>query len=193
MKLKACVVLLTIVASLVPRQQLRAQANDGSPLQKKSCTVPSEELEVIASYLGKGNSEVLMAKTDPPRVDVDSLNLLQVSHGHGKSPEVRTDFRDKNKSSCTIRTLEGNSNVHLITQSEHDLIFRNGWGEFHNKYGKQAELLYFSRVGFNSEKTLALLHVSSRMGGMAASGTLYYYERKKGKWVVKTQIPTWAT
>ncbi len=83
-----------------------------------------------------------------------------------------------------------------MSKREHDLMFRNastGWSDFHKKYGKQAEILLLSRVGFNSERTLALLHVSSGMGRMAGGGTLYLFERKGGKWVIKTHIQTWAT
>jgi hypothetical protein len=68
-----------------------------------------------------------------------------------------------------------------------------GWSDFHKKYGEEAEILLLSRVGFNPEKTLALLHVSSGMGGMAGSGRLYLFERKNGKWVVKSHIQTWTT
>jgi hypothetical protein len=68
-----------------------------------------------------------------------------------------------------------------------------GWSDFHKRYGRQAEILWFSRVGFNSAKTLALLHVLSGIGRMAGGGRLYLFERKNGKWAIKSSIQTWET
>jgi hypothetical protein len=129
-------------------------------------------------------------------VDVDALNLQLAAKGRGISSDVRTDFKEKNKSSCLITPFARIPNLHFMSNREHDLMFRNastGWSDFHKKYGKQAEILFFSRVGFNSEKTLALLHVSGGTGLMGGGGTLYLLDRKNGKWAVKALIQTWAT
>lgn len=187
------------MAGLSGPQQHVAQAADKTALQKKLCTVQGEEAEVFASYLeeGIGSPQVLVTKTVvPAHVDVDAFNLQLAAQGRGIPPEVRTDFKEKNKSSCLIKPSAGMPNLHFVSKREHDLMFRKastGWNDFHKKYGKEASVLLLSRVGFNPEKTLALLHVSGGMGSMAGSGALYLFERKNGKWVIKVHIQTWIS
>jgi len=196
-ELKPFLISLFIAAGSTAPQPCVAQAANRTVEQKKLCTVQGEEIEVFDSYLKGGTApQVLVTRTVPPHVDVDAINLQLAVQGRGIPPDVRTDFKEKNKSSCLIRPFEGIPNVHFVSKKEHDLMFRNssaGWSDFHKKFGKEAEILLLSRVGFNPEKTLALLHVSSGMGGMAGGGTLYLFERKNGKWVIKSHIQTWTT
>jgi len=197
-EVKAFVTSLLIMAGLAAPQQRVAQAAERTAQQNKLCTVQGEEIEVFHSYLKEGiaSPQVLVTKTVSPHVDVDTLNLQLAAQGRGIPPDVRTDFKEKNKSSCLIKPFAGIPNLHFVSKHEHDLMFRKdstGWSGFHKKYGKEAEILLLSRVGFNPEKTLALLHASSGMGGMAGGGTLYLFERKNGKWVIKLHIQTWTT
>ena len=175
-----------------------AQAANRTAQQKKLCTVPGEETEVFDSYLKEGiaSPQVLVTRTARPHVDVDALNLQLAAQRRAIPPEVRADFKGKNRSSCLIKPFAGIPNLYFVSKHEHDLMFRKGltgWSDFHKKYGKEAEILFLSRVGFNPEKTLALLHVSSGTGGMAAGGTLYLFERKNGKWVIRLHFRTWTT
>jgi len=198
MTLKAFVTGLPMMAGLVAPQQHVTQAANRTAQQEKLCTVRDEEIEVFDSYLKEGiaSPQVLVTKTAPPHVDVDALNLQLAAQGRGIPPDVRTDFKEKNKSSCLIKPFAGIPNLHFVSKREHDLMFQRastGWSDFHKKYGKEAEILLFSRVGFNPEKTLALLHISSGMGRMAGGGTLFLFERKNSGWVIKSHIQTWIT
>ena len=138
-----------------------------------------------------------MTTIEVPHVDVDSLNLQLAAQGRGIPPDVRADFQEKNKSSCVIKPFVDLPNLYFISRREHDLMFRTslkkGWSELHKRYGKKAEVLFLSRVGFNRDKTLALFHISNGIGPMAGGGSLYLCERKNSKWVVKSHIQTWTT
>jgi hypothetical protein len=198
-ELKAFGTGLLIMAGLAAPQQSVAQAADRTAQQKKLCAVQGEEIKVFDSYLeeGIGSPQVLVTKTVlPDFVDVDALNLQLAAQGQGIPPDVRADFKEKNKSDCLIKPFAGMRNLHFVSKHEHDLMFRKdstGWSGFHKKYGEEANILLLSRVGFNPEKTLALLHVSGGMGSMAGGGTLYLFERKNGKWVIKSHMRTWIT
>jgi hypothetical protein len=126
-------------------------------------------------------------------LDVDSLNLQLAAQGRGIPADVREDFKKKNSRSCNIKPFGGIARLSFLTESEHDEIFEKGWDEFHRQFGEKASMIVLSRVGFNKDHTLALLHVSSGIGGMAAGGRLYLFERKQNKWVAKTSVPTWTT
>jgi hypothetical protein len=190
-------VILFAVSTVSPKQ-LWSQADDITARQDKPCIYQAEEMEVLTAYLSQGTAsvQVVVAKTDSPQIDADALNLQLAAKGRGIPSDVRADFRVKNKSSCLIEPFAGIPNLRFISKHEEKLLFQvpaKGWSKFHRKYGKEAELLWLSRVGFNSEKTLALLHVSGAMGAMAGSGTLYLFERKEGRWVIKSQIQSWFT
>lgn len=192
---------LALVVQVRPTEHLFARGEEvaaDSTAQNRVCTVQGEEIEVLASYLREGSAspQVLVTKTAPAHADVDALNLQLAAQGRGIPPAVRADFKEKNKSNCLIKPLAGIPNLHFLSKHEHDLMFgktSTGWSDFHKKYGEEAEILFLSRVGFNPEKTLALLHVSSGMGRMAGGGALYLFERMNGKWVIKSRIETWAT
>jgi hypothetical protein len=64
---------------------------------------------------------------------------------------------------------------------------RNSNAELEKKYGENANVLVFSHLGFSTDKSLALIHVS---GG--AGGALCLHERKNGKWIIKETVATWA-
>jgi len=62
------------------------------------------------------------------------------------------------------------------------------WSEFNKKYGKDAERVAVSRVGFSSDKSLALVHIL-----YSSSGVLYLLERNDHTWQVKFYVQTMAT
>jgi len=176
-----------------------AKAQDsGAPVHHKApCSVPKAEMELYASYLSpETNSSALTVvetTTQPSNADIDSINLQLAAQGRGIPPDVRADFKKKDKSICSIEPFSAGKNIRFVSHTESETIFKAGWKEFHKRYGKDASSLQFSRVGFNSDKTLALLHVSSGGDAMAGGGTLYLFECKAGKWSVKTSIGTWTT
>jgi hypothetical protein len=174
-----------------------AQTRSETVQHKASCSVPKDEMELYANYLSPETHSsaltVVVTTTQPSKADIDSINLRLAAQGRGIPPDVRADFKQKDKSTCSIEPFPSASGVRFISKTEAETIFKVGWTEFHKRYGKGASRLQFSRVGFNVEKTLALLHVSSGIGPMAAGGVLYLFERKAGKWVVKTSIQTWTT
>jgi hypothetical protein len=108
-ELKAFIASLFIVVGLAAPQQCVAQSANSTAQQKKLCTVQSQEIEVFDSYLKEGiaSPQVLVTKTASPHVDVDTLNLQLAAQGRGIPPDVRTDFKEKNKSSCLIKSFTG--------------------------------------------------------------------------------------
>lgn len=175
------------------QERVWAQAAKGAAPNDAICSVQGEEIEVLAIYLNQGTASQQVVVTQTEQRDIESFNLQLAAHGQGIPSEVRADFKEKNKSVCAIKPFMGIANLHFISRQRYDSMFRAGWSEFHKKYGKDAEILWFSRVGFNPDRTLALLHVSGGIDRMAGGGTLYLFQRKEGKWVIKSQIQTWAT
>jgi hypothetical protein len=177
-KFNVFIIALLTTACIVSAQRLSGHGSgQRAHDREKPCVLQREEMDFFVSYLSEGgvSPRVVMTTIVPPHADIDALNLQLAAQGRGIPPDVRADFKEKNKSSCVVKPFVDLPHLHFISESEHDLMFRTpseGWSEFYKKYGKEAEMLFLSRVGFNRDKTLALFHVSSEIGPMAASGSL---------------------
>jgi hypothetical protein len=98
---------------------------------------------------------------------------------------LREDYKARNESSCTIGAFTGIKNLRFISEAE-----LAGQREIQKRYGKNAVLIRFSRVGFNSDKSLAFLHVSVGVDHIAGSGTLYLLKRNGGAWMITLKVET---
>lgn len=165
-------------------------------LVNEPCVVPRDEVEVFSAYLRHFHERaVVVTRTEVHNLDLDTLNLGLAAQGHGIPPGIREDFKRKNHSSCFIMPFAGVPRLRFVSSTEEKWIFRkgvSGWIVFHKRYGKDTSIEQFSRVAFNSNKTLALLHVSGGIASMGAGGDLCMFERKGGRWVLKWHRETWA-
>ena len=165
---------------------LSAQTTNEAGANQTFCTVPKDELAALdAVFKGPYDEpEVIVTKTEQwtlPNV----INLELAARGRGLPPDLRRDFDEKNRSSCTIMPFISNRNVHFISTAEEREIFRIGWNEFYRRFGKNAGITRVSRVGFNSDKTLALVHVWGAVAANGAAGTFFLLQRNQEKWAVK--------
>jgi hypothetical protein len=167
--------------------------------QPRHCVISADEQAVVVAYfntpaLSKNLIEfphvaTMLADTTQPTagLDLNFINLGLSVNGHAIPGDARGDFSRKGRESCRVGTLSGLRKVRVIPAPE------DGSSRvFHRRYGNNALLVRVSRVGFTRESTIAVLHVSyyaQRSGG----GCLYVFERKAGRWVMKTEYPTWTT
>jgi hypothetical protein len=187
-----------LVAAMLLSPQVFAAANSqpqakpNTAAQKEYCEFSSEEVDVYKSQLGRDSSPkrtlVVMATTLRWIDDINSFNLPLAVQGHAIPTDVRADFTEKNKAGCLIEPFGGVRNLRFMSSNEEEKLLARDWGEFNKKYGKGAERVAMSRVGFNSDKSLALLHIL-----YSSSGELYLLERRDGKWHVKFSVQTMAT
>lgn len=88
--------------------------------------------------------------------------------------------------------------VQLITRSDLDAAFSVngtylGWDEFYKRYPDSGGYIYFSKVGFDSNKAKALVEYGYVFGGLGAEGGFVYLEREGGVWVLKTFVLVWLS
>ncbi|HET9365222.1 MAG TPA: hypothetical protein VFP71_09475 [Candidatus Angelobacter sp.] len=73
----------------------------------------------------------------------------------------------------------------LISADEEYALFakgtKNGWKQFHRKYPHKA-LLSVSAVGFNREKTIAMVATESDCGPLCGSGGISFLRKTDGMW-----------
>ena len=70
----------------------------------------------------------------------------------------------------------------------------DGWEGFRQSFPDSSGYVILSAVGFNSEKTIGLVYVEYRCGGLCGSSAYYILEKRGGTWVrispkgLKTEI-----
>lgn len=113
--------------------------------------------------------------------------------------ETVDDLQAKNKEHYTLtRRFNTKSQYVLISEKEMKDFFKqgvgDGWGKFYKKYPGSGGFLTFSRVGFNADKTQALVYHAYSCGGLCGGGTYYLLIKKNSVWVVKGSIgPAWVS
>lgn len=58
----------------------------------------------------------------------------------------------------------------------------NGWKAFYQKHPDSGGWIAFSAVGFNADKTVAVVYVSHYCGSLCAGGKFYVLQKKEGTW-----------
>lgn len=86
--------------------------------------------------------------------------------------------------------------VKLISQQELDDIFKEGansWRIFYERYPNSQGLMDFSRVGFNTDRTQALVYVGNLAGFLAGEGRYLFLVKENGVWTPKKEITAWVS
>ncbi len=85
--------------------------------------------------------------------------------------------------------------VILISRGELNKIFQNetGWDAFYERYPNSSGIISISRVGFNSNKTQAILGFGYQAGWVWGKGYRIFLTKEEGKWIVKEQDMLWIS
>jgi hypothetical protein len=73
----------------------------------------------------------------------------------------------------------------FVFDKELDAIFASGaegWKNFYEKYPDSGGYNEVSAVGFNKDKTVAVVYVAHMCGGLCGGGSFHVLEKKDGKW-----------
>jgi hypothetical protein len=179
---------MTIVA--FAQRPVWAQTANVTAAQDPICTVQKDEIEVFVDFLKLNvlphGPIVLVTSTEATFGNIDHFSdILHATKKYTIPNELREEYKARNESSCTIGAFGGIKNLRFIAEAE-----LAGQREIQKRYGKNAVLIRFSRVGFNSDETLAFLHVSVGVDNIAGNGTLYLLKRNGGAWVIALTVET---
>ena len=171
--------------------------------------VSAEEYAVYAALINAegraGGEDRLLVIREQPSPWVSS-----VDEGQGdfydelkkSSPALKAetvdDLRAKNKEASKFtRNFDISRPYVLISEEEVNGLFKqgiSGWKSFHLKYPKSGGLSTFSRVGFDRDRTQALVYHGYSCGGLCGGGSYYLLTRKNGVWILKGNIgPSWVS
>ena len=96
-----------------------------------------------------------------------------------------SDFYDKNQHCSKIGNAIPSGSTFFLFGTDHTEKLPDGW--------EHADFFYFSRVGFNSSRTQALINVSFYSGtdGTHSGGKYFLLSKENGKWVPKASSIVW--
>jgi hypothetical protein len=96
------------------------------------------------------------------------------------------DFEEKNKQPWLLeKAIPMDVSYEFIFEKEMDAVFANGpggWKGFYEKYPDSGGYNEVSAVGFNKDKTVAIVYVAHMCGGLCGGGSFHILEKKDGKW-----------
>lgn len=107
-----------------------------------------------------------------------------------------SDFERGNKSAIPLMAsyFEGDENVELFSREDSANVFTTGdWDVFFHRYPGTKGLITFSNVGFNYDRTQALVHIGLYCGrGCGGGGNFMILDKVGGGWVINQKFHTWS-
>ena len=96
-------------------------------------------------------------------------------------------YRDANKSMSVLqRKFSLPFEYELVPSDVIDGFFKTkgpgGWADFYKRFPGSGGYVEMSAVGFNSDKTLALLYAGHSCGGLCGGGAYHLLKKVDGKW-----------
>ncbi len=119
---------------------------------------------------------------------------------NGLDTTLFIDYVQKNDSSFHLdnRFSIPSKKVVLITREEiHDIFTGNGvndgWETFYRKYPGSSGEIIFSRIGYNTSKTQALVEMGNMYASLGGEGQVIYLEKENGQWRLVRSFVTWIS
>lgn len=98
--------------------------------------------------------------------------------------EAISNYVEQNKKTWQLqRQFSLKKPYKLLTSEKLETIIKRGWwDEFYKRYPGSGGYLELSAVGFNRDKTIAVVYMGRHCGGECGFGTFYELQKIKGKW-----------
>jgi hypothetical protein len=82
--------------------------------------------------------------------------------------------------------------VALINLDEFNGI-PDGWDGFYKKFPNSQGHMSLSRVGFNSDRTKALVYMTNFCGNLCAVGCYFLLHKEYGDWIIRAEFDCWVS
>ncbi|MGI8638825.1 MAG: hypothetical protein ACR2MG_02580 [Pyrinomonadaceae bacterium] len=176
-----------------------------STTEKKIATIESnpissfnEDYAVYSAILTNGqydNEIIVINDYTSHGLIADARNPNQKISG--LTEDTINDYQAKNEENQKlVNNFTVSGKVVFISEKEENQLFRkgqDGWANFYKKYPKAKRMISFSRVGFNQERTQALVSVSVGCGWLCGEGSFIVLQKENGKWIVQRNIGLWVS
>lgn len=107
------------------------------------------------------------------------------------------DYNARNQGSSILENkFTASLKVIILSEQEISVIFsdtKTAWQDLHKKYPNAKGIIEFSQVGFNKDKTQAILCFGVQSGFLSGYGEFIVLYKENGKWVIKGTVPAWIS
>lgn len=174
------------------------------PRQSNPDAVSDEEYEIYSSlikqlYVQPNTRQVIIeertfrydfaVENDEPWREKNKKKGVSIDESAADDYEARNNSKwllNKNSFKLPVKT-------NLITDDDLRSIFHGSWGDlewinYYRRFPESRGFVMLSRIGFNTERTQALVYVGSRCG--PGCGDIYFLllEKANGVWTTKKEI-----
>jgi hypothetical protein len=194
---------------VTPTANGSAVPTNQSPADESTTVKDADEYAVWSTVLAKKYADGRYTYTKLVIRDRTAIDLLKrLSQNSEHDSEEFLDLKDKNKAQsvienkfsvklpCILMTREAESKLFDSTPSQpKDKAFiekmHRSWDQFYEEYPGAQGILTMSRVGFNSDKSEAVVYIQNAATFMVSSGKLFFLTKKNGSWEVQTEQMIW--
>lgn len=168
----------------------------------------SDEYSVYAAllqqeFVGKGTKEIVVRKQTAVDNFSDDESLTDLMESlPSLAKETFEDFGSRNKNSVELTNkFNLKVKVNLVGEEINRIFYESrqlnskedGWEVFHKKYPTADAIITLSRVGFNKDKSQALMFVAHSCGWLCGEGNYILLVNKADGWKVEKKLMTWIS
>ncbi|MCD4693250.1 MAG: hypothetical protein K8R79_10070, partial [Calditrichales bacterium] len=107
----------------------------------------------------------------------------------GLSDETINNFILFNKNKHIINDTLFTSNSNYSVELKNNIV----WNEIYNKYPDRIGVVFFSKVGFNNDKTQAFVDIGFLKAKKSGYGFQVLFKKKGSKWAVLMWLNKWMS
>lgn len=150
---------------------------------------------IINDILNK--EDLLGEKTESSGIDANEYSDYVEERLPELKGETWNDYQEVNMQSYyLINYLPPNTPFTILSGAESEQIYRDGWEAYKDKYPNSYRIISFSRIGFDSEFSQALVlkvyGTPTETGGFS-EGTFLLFQKKHGAWILIQELMAWIT
>ena len=176
---RSVVVLGCVLCVCVPAQNSAAEYDDKDAYEIYSLLLPDEE----AYRLANGTLVIQQETVNSETPDYFCLEPQVASEFKG----AMEDYKRHEEAMLLQRRFEIDKPYELVnTETIRTLIKRDNWDDFYTWYPDSGGIIRMSAVGFNRQRTLAIVYTWSTRDNIG-SGSVSLLKKIKGKWKLVTR------
>jgi hypothetical protein len=159
--------------------------------QTDSVLIPYTDNDAYIIYAAllqsaKGSSFVIRSETESrPSATSENVGISGDRDFYKIWGQVLKDYASQYRSPKTLtRSIPMKVSYELITKQNLESILKSkgSWRTFYDLYPQSNGYFWFSAVGFDSQKTHAIVSMGHSCGPLCGNGQPYFFEKKNGTW-----------
>jgi hypothetical protein len=155
----------------------------------------AEEQAIYSIIISR--EDLLAEKTEPGGFDANEYR----DYVEKRLPELReetwNDYQEVNTQSYSFKNyLSVNMPFTFLSGVEIEQIYQKGWEAYKDKYPNSYRITSFSRIGFDSRFSQALVlkvYSAPTEEGGYSEGTFLLFQKKHGVWTLVQELMAWIT